>query len=429
MKKIRIINLITRIIRSWCLIGISVIIGLVLFCGYKYLLINSVNSIASIDELSEKAREDLESASVLEAEVVKYEEAAKKHRVHDQNLQNYFFGRIVYVVTGVDSSSNIVEDISRKLKSEETFEKLALELGEVDTVYLRSFVGVWNEVNENGDILFYYDYKDDNQANTERFVEVATPLMGEYGSQAISHYYNSTWDLVQSETFPIINNGDADYLHSAVIAFDEAHENAITAAKDAVNKLSSKEKLCYQKFYLNKSPSYTKREWIKFGLLGALAGAFVSVALIMIIYMFSNLVKTPEEITDIYGLPLIATIDYATKRTLVDKLLRKLEYRFDDEAYAIEAIKLQADGNALLLLEDDKNSIYYSYLQDNISGLQGIAICDYLNRDMLDNKVLSQLNGVILVVGVNKTNYLSLDRVIEACKRQNVKILGTLAIA
>ena len=160
--------------------------------------------------------------------------------------------------------------------------------------------------------------------------------------------------------------------------------------------------------------------FIKYILLGAIAGVFLSAMYIALKYVLSNKLKTTDDIRNAFRLPVIGTVKEKDKSaiTLV--------------CSGINACMKNADAQKVYLLgsghsaacEELKKTVSEKFTDEKYSVM---AIDSILSSPESVDRVVDS-DGVILFERIGESLYDDIAREIEICSNYGVKILGTVVI-
>lgn len=176
----------------------------------------------------------------------------------------------------------------------------------------------------------------------------------------------------------------------------------------------------------------------KFGVLGCVAGAFLSCMIIACIYLFSGYVKTAEEFSDLFGLYLLGDYDEITEgKSKLETLRRKQKWTLGEKReltianlkvlckkYGIEHIYL---ASTLHLEKDavkEMGAIVNALRDSNIEAVWGENVL----RDAAAMEMMSSYEYVVLVEKTNMSRYESVAQLLSARNEQNNKSLGVIVL-
>ena len=210
--------------------------------------------------------------------------------------------------------------------------------------------------------------------------------------------------------------------------------------KNAESAFSDKEKTYYTNKYLAKEYAesenaeeakaelldeiepVSKTKWI---MLGIFLMCIVWGGYYVVRYFFDKRIKTLSELREMYHLPIIGYMDdkKVSSRGL-DKWIDGLHHKMNDQPNTIEYME-----NAL-------NSMEQYVLCGNIELAQQLKIeknCivgqDFVYRDLETLNKAKKVGSIILLVQIGKTTRSEIERELECCRLQNIRIIGTVAVA
>lgn len=176
----------------------------------------------------------------------------------------------------------------------------------------------------------------------------------------------------------------------------------------------------------------------KFGVLGCVAGVFLSCMIIACIYLFSGYVKTAEEFSDLFGLYLLGDYDEITEgKSKLEKLRRKQKWTLGEKReltianlkvlckkYGINQIYL---ASTLHLEKDavkEMDAIVNALRDSDIEVVWGENVL----RDAAAMEMMSSYEYVVLVEKTNMSRYESVAQLLSARNEQNNKSLGVIVL-
>ena len=177
-------------------------------------------------------------------------------------------------------------------------------------------------------------------------------------------------------------------------------------------------------------------------LLGILAGLFLSLIFTLIRYLYSGAVRTGQDITDHYQIPVLATFFLSGKRKgpfagLARRLLRAdsigpeikadmvaadvcgaVQREGSDSVYIIETGCDSGEGEIASVIERSIANCEPSFSVSSGTPLTNVE----------DMHKLGQQNSVLILVHNKKTLITDVEKLLDFCNRHSVKILGAASI-
>lgn len=184
---------------------------------------------------------------------------------------------------------------------------------------------------------------------------------------------------------------------------------------------------------------------VKFIIMGAFLGIVLGAVWIVFKFTFNKKVQFANEVTNIFGIPLLGRIDISAKNKsskIFGKLDSWLEYLENEEAYNkeaemeflkinIEAICESEKMQQLFVASTQKMLPAHEVLITEIErelGKQGLEL-HYLD-DVLQNcnsyEKIIKAQKVILLEKVGDSKFDSIEKELILCKQHGVKVLGSI---
>lgn len=176
----------------------------------------------------------------------------------------------------------------------------------------------------------------------------------------------------------------------------------------------------------------------KFGVLGCVAGVFLSCMIIACIYLFSGYVKTAEEFSDLFGLYLLGDYDEITEgKSKLEKLRRKQKWTLGEKReltianlkvlckkYGINQIYLASTLHLEKDAAKEMDAIVNALRDSNVEAVWGENVL----RDAAAMEMMSSYEYVVLVEKTNMSRYESVAQLLSARNEQNNKSLGVIVL-
>lgn len=182
---------------------------------------------------------------------------------------------------------------------------------------------------------------------------------------------------------------------------------------------------------------------LKFGILGIAAGLFLSFFYVLLRYLFSGMINAGQEMQNYYRVPLLGTffIRGARGTGLFPGLIRKL-LRVDSTEAETKAAMIAADiCGAVQLSEDD--SVYIAQTCDAVEDVRIANMMEQAVRvhspqysvstglplgSVEEMQALMQEKNVFLLIHNKKTSQADVEKILDLCSRQQIRVPGTVAI-
>ena len=173
----------------------------------------------------------------------------------------------------------------------------------------------------------------------------------------------------------------------------------------------------------------SKVKWI---LIGIVLGIFVWGILECCRYLFDGSVKTSDEVQRLTHLPVIGCYhDGMTGKKGIDLIIARLQSkvigRGDSLAYIGSLIDAMDQGNCLISSQSTfaETRQVAEKLREYCSEMQ---MGEYSNESVNSLNIARKAGKEIIVVSTGKTKRSDLERELEVCSMQNIKVSGLIMV-
>lgn len=240
-----------------------------------------------------------------------------------------------------------------------------------------------------------------------------TYVDAQYSSDAAKEYINSEQQTLLSNNSSIITSITSLQTNQINQFSDEekAYYDMLTA-RDSVSSDNNKEEETAQPAVHGS----VSKKYVAAGLAG---GLILAIILAIILYNADHSVKTADELTSLYGIPLLDTIKKSSKkgsREVQEELLGS-DISITAEKNGLKSCYFIAEDADMDIVDEIKSKI------DGITTGSG--------QPLSDTKALSEMaamDAVVIVTHLKKTQLSSIDRIGDLVNRFDMKVVGTVVV-
>lgn len=191
-----------------------------------------------------------------------------------------------------------------------------------------------------------------------------------------------------------------------------------------------------------KRPLSLKKIYPKWIAVGLVAGIVVFAIFLAVVYILSDRIKTPEEVEECAGVPVLAAVREGKKPLRgIDHLLDRLFYgkspAFSTEE-GLQAIKDRIvfrkehrPGEKVVLSVDQDDSdaaVFAEKLKLSFSGILEARVQENFANSTAFMENMKDIDGIILVKRLKNSRFATLVKEYHAAEMANVKILGAVLL-
>lgn len=420
-------DLFLNIIKKWRSIVIALLVGLLLgsvFSLYKYKS-NDVNSKiaqmkSNITDTNEfNVRKYKDSVDLYESKLNNSERSVLL------NLDCYSVdkGFVKYSFIGDDEASTYLNsEFNTYLSNEDLWKNILDKYQEYEIDTLLECIKIDIDVqtlDENNNVN---NFKFNVYGKSEAFVNDALSnlesIINSFASDSKRYYTINK--LKQSVT-----KGYDSSLYDIQKKDKDSRENLLKLVNTLKTNLSADESTYYGYTYDHDNFVKTKSSFsLKWPLLFGIAFSIMMAGIHFLRYLFVDEVRTEDEITNKYQIPLLATLNVDGKEyNGIDKIINSFNrVNYNSEDYLKTIIK--SLKNKKLLISNNYDSV-----NDMLANIgKDIVICGSLETDDNSIKKLHNSDGVVLVLKPNETKNSSIRRQIEIVKNFGKNIVGYISL-
>lgn len=418
------------VLRKWKLILIAMILFSVLLDIYSIKKIKDENNqevFVSKDEL----------VSIMsESEVSKVEACYAKYKTNDAIYQSYvdFTNTFLYltqngnqinkiamqyeVTTSNGSANTKANEISNAFFDINTCEKITETLGVdvdwseyligVETENIAEEVSVSTDMNSQQVLVFVYVPDTENTESIKKVVDDrVNDIINSYGLEGEVKYVGTANTVVSSAKYASSYYEDTKHVKSAKTVTDKVTQDLTDRELKLFNCLMQEADLSDDSSSINAAVKVEKTNIIniKYLIIGAFGGGFLSVMILILWYLFMPFVRCKSDVENGIGISVI-------EESEVPYLLKKDE---PDKCVIISSLNDNDTQNVMKRLKENNKEI----IAETVNWKNDLEFCDKL----------LEASNVLFVEKVYKSNYKNLLDEKEFVSRYDVKILGSILIS
>lgn len=447
-------DLLAEYIRKAWMIIVSMIIFAVLLGGYKYYSDrNSLGTNVNEDEYS--FDEDSFSQTELE-DIGQYVDLKKLYEEQKAYIENS-----VYINLNANQTHKAVLQYYIATETAEQARDLALvyynyinkgglvsDIYDVDKSlemeYLQELLlgqGTNYDSNISSGVMNIQIYGVDDEA--------VTALTGKVKKQIEAFQKQALQDVSQHDLV-LVDEAAGVYVDKNLYDSQSKVEEQLVAVKkslsDAKGKLSEEQMLAANDILgengiveeTDDETSNTVSISKKYILLGGILGFVLAVIVIYLIYFFDGTIKTVNEFTEYYGLNCFGVVRGKEKK-FWDKLSERIFYSNEMKGYeqdlVVAKINVLCKNSEVhrVVLSVNQNVTSQKEIMEYAEGLKKLGIEAKITGDIFSDSSsicnLSKDENVILVEAIRKSTYENIRQKLLFCKKQEVHVLGCIAVS
>lgn len=322
-----------------------------------------------------------------------------------------------------DYSDAILRVYRSFLTSDEVREEIADKLG-TEPRYLSELVSV-----ETEDQILSVSVKYTNKEDAKYMLDTMLDCMEDLKPQAVS--------AIGGHTVHIVNRSVSSYVD---LEYAEVLANQKKKLTDLEANLKSKE----EEFAKLAEPvkggagmAAVMKPAVKFALVGGVAGAFVIVFGVCVIFLMSDKVYSSKDLKNRYGMKVLGALPGKTCKCPADQLLNKLEGRVFEENEAVRNALIaqnvrntMGDAKKLLVLgsaDASEIEVVANAMKVELPEIEVVSGGNML-RDVGTLKKLPECDGVVLVETCGVSSYGDIELELEKVKDLGKSVVGCVVI-
>ncbi len=193
--------------------------------------------------------------------------------------------------------------------------------------------------------------------------------------------------------------------------------------RSKVNSLNIEQKEYYAAINFDPDKKFETVSYIKFGALGFWAAFFLASGIYLVLYLFTPTVKTAEELSSMFKLPVLKNFNDA------DNKEKDLSMLSSDLSILL---KRNSVNGLLIVFDSDSNKekgyseLLCNALNTSVKG-SNISISDPLSSaNGLDE--LSSSDSLVILVSIKSTKHSRIKELLDYCSRYDRRIWGFVAV-
>lgn len=432
-------DLFYKILYRWKLILVAMIIGGVIFGVYGYISVQKDREelVGDTDKnyLMDLTEEEVERVAYF----IEYE---KQYIVAKDNFENSVIQKLdisnIYTLDNVytvvcddkDRASMLVKAYEQCLESNEFYEKVAKVYGGIEAKDVKNLFTVKkdNDGTNNSKMTFAISFKTDD----EKVCKAVNDVVKEY-VEGLNEKFNETYgegnvNLMSSQ---ISSSGSSEILAKKMeeLTNYETIKNKYFELKNGV----SKEQIM---IYKRNDATVSVKTYVIKVITGMILFAIVMSIIIIVNYVFNGKIKTADELIELYNIHVLGKI----KLYKDDSFIKKLEYRKEKKLEKEKEENLISTKVMMVSKKNELNKIGVIKCSNNESlnvvcnelslklkenHMDTVVVDDILNKPEEMVKT-SEVDGAVLVVMLNDTEYDDIKKELDVLKQQNVQIVGCI---
>ena len=430
--------------RSFLIAGL---LGLLLLAGFKYLSFDAT----PISEVSEEQEAYEREVKVYELNKENYDAQAELYQKQLMDLQAYFEDSVLmqidpmqehyasaelYIEVPVEEMEKIPEsadmDITDQLLGAyDNFIAKGIDLTDiadkhnVKESYLKELISV--DANYTANMINVEVIAPDKELALEIYNEVIIQAK-EQATQITEDIRVHKIAVINEITGVRADSGLMDQIKGVNNQINSL-QSSLTGVMTNIENLEEPEELEQTAVATHVS----KKDLVKYGLIGLILGVFVLVAIYACIYLFSGLLATESELKDVFGcFPLGTFAPKYKKQGFLDKWLYKLagvERRSDDviaNRIAQNITSLAKEGQTILLtgtVSDEMLADTLSILKDKVSNVN-LTVSGCFTEDASAIGMIMQADSVIVVESRRVSKFAQVQKLLETIVNMDKPLMG-----
>ena len=432
-------DLFYKILYRWKLILVAMIIGGVIFGVYGYISVQKDRE----ELVGDTGKNYLMDLTEEEVERVAYFiEYEKQYIVAKDNFENSVIQKLdtsnIYTLDNVytvvcddkDSASMLVKAYEQCLESNEFYEKVAKVYGGIEAKDVKNLFTVKkdNDSTNNSKMTFAISFMTDD----EKVCKAVNDVVKEY-VEGLNEKFNETYgegnvNLMSSQ---ISSSGSSEIVAKKMeeLTNYETIKNKYFELKNGV----SKEQIM---IYKRNDATVSVKTYVIKVITGMILFAIVMSIIIIVNYVFNGKIKTADELIELYNIHVLGKI----KLYKDDSFIKKLEYRKEKKLEKEKEENLISTKVMMVSKKNELNKIGVIKCSNNESlnvvcnevsfklkenHMDTVVVDDILNKPEEMVKT-SEVDGAVLVVMLNDTEYDDIKKELDVLKQQNVQIVGCI---
>ena len=274
-----------------------------------------------------------------------------------------------------------------------------------------------------------------DKGTCEKMTSAFKNVVGTVKQQYEDIYGGYNLELVQSAVAVTVDQSYQDKQNTSATRM----ENYLTKLVKLEDAFSDTEMVYYQEKYLTtehvdaEQPQKVKsgisiNDLIKWLTIGMLGFAMLWGVYCFLMYLMDPSIKTLNEVKQM-RLPVIGYVGKENKNpTIIERLEKKKNGSYDTIEYVAMAIEMLHESGVLLVIDFEANAEKYlgEVLEQKTKKIKKVNI---VQTDVNTLELATKSDGIILGIRLGKTSRKQIQRELEVCEIQNIKVLGVIVIS
>lgn len=280
-------------------------------------------------------------------------------------------------------------------------------------------------------ITYQIDYLD--KETCEKMTEVLQSAIESATQEYETMYGAYTFDELQTTVAVTVDQKCLDQQRTSATLVD----NYLTKSTNLENGFSDTEKSYYETVYLKAEkeemqPSESEngisvKDLIKWLVVGSFGFVVLWGAYYFFKYLLDPSIKTLDEIKNI-KLPIMGYIREENMHMgLLDRMQYKKNGSSDSVDYVTMNIKTLSEEHILICM--DSNDRMDRKIEDTLrKDIPNMVVVNWIHQDAATLEQAKAADGIIFEICLRKTSMKQLQRALDICKIQKIKVLGVIVI-
>lgn len=413
-REINLLHLLCYLLERHRSLVIAIAIGTVLSLVTGIVMPERSNTVINISDYkpTETMLEDMEMAFQYRTLYEQQKDYNESSLIMQLNTNKVYTGKAVYCINSFTNEDRLAALYSNVVENKEFLEKTATKSG-TETIYLKEILRAERNTANSGEITYtviHFD-KDVCEKLLGCVEEYVDKLQQELKDDGNVHNLEKIVSYVSVGTYP-------EYLVTQYDNINILNDYKIKKSTFE-NKFTGNDLLYYQMHYLNEEVGQTEYQKenniIKSIVIGTAMAALLWGMFWGIRYLMDNRIHTKEESERRYNLPVVGHINTEEKNSLYNNWKK---YTFDTEEYLKYTLdSLEEKGvvvSGCYRIELDSENIYCTK--------------EYLWKNQPAMEKAKEIGHVVIGIKLEQSTYSDIEREIEMCIVQDIKISGVLIL-
>lgn len=365
------------------------------------------------------------------------------------NPEKVYTGKLKYYVAAGSNTRRIAEEFNSLLNDGTLAAELNQAAGaESEPQYIRELISC--DVNADNDSSVNIATTEDGTAPSTKNVVVTYTVnyMKKNGCQRMLGVLEDRANALNKELQKEYGGFTCDSLGSSVVlgvnsGYLSQQKTSIDYLQSYSNNFNSLESgftgqdlEYYQITYLNKTveevqPAAFSGNKIKYLIVGVFLLCCCWGVVLVLRYLLDGRVRNAEELKNCYPQPVLGQLKLSAPKKGLDGAVEKLEALANGglvtPEYVAQAVSLMHPEQLMLCVDADAD-MTEKLKRAMKEGCPALALNQYPNRSSAALEKAIRSDGILLAVQKNRTSYREIERCIEMCSLQNIRIVGFVCV-